>query len=396
MARYRLGTEQALGQANFLTNPDITLLQALAIYLNVLQYTGETKTAWVLAGVLVRAAVSMKLHLDDSKFGNISPFDTQIRRRLWWQICLIDSKSDNSQLFAFKLSESMFETEKPTNTDDANLDPTMSQVPLHSQGWSDMSVFLLRCEIWTLSRQFQSIPDINQKREVFKRKENRIYETYLSHLDTTQPIQAFMGTNVRLFLTKLNLILLPKPHSTNNRQSHEPAQVHKIFSFCLAVIDYTFALQNEPRWSGWRWQIQSQQPPWNALRTVLGHLSTVPWEPRHHPALASARRSLESLPESSRNDPHYHPILVQLSMVENIAHQHHEDSASLTNVSEDGTWQEDWNLSSQIAQTSINEASVAVPSESLSGIPEYTGAEMDWQAWNDIAGDLEFWDMSNL
>ena len=80
VARYRLGTEQALEQADFLNNPDIIILQALAIYLGVLQHTGETRSAWFLAGVLVRIAVSMKLHRDGSNVANITPFEIEMRR----------------------------------------------------------------------------------------------------------------------------------------------------------------------------------------------------------------------------------------------------------------------------------------------------------------------------
>ena len=366
IARYRLGTEQALGQADFLNSLDINLIQALAIYLSVLQHTGEMKTAWILTGVLVRAAVSMKIHLDGTKFGTISLFDVQMRRRLWWQICLIDSKSEGSQLSAFKLSESMFDTEKPASTDDKHLDPNMSEPALHARCWTGMSVFLLRCEIWSLSRQLQSAADVNHKRELFKGEERRIEAAYLGNLDTTQPIQAFISTSVRLFLTKIKLMLLPRLRHSNSLQANEPVHAHEEYTFCLAVIDYTYALQNEPGWSGWRWQIQGRQPPWNALRVVIGHLSISPWEPRYDQALASVRRFLDSSTEPSRVDPRYNDLRAQLSVVESIACQHHEGSSGSINMDGGGTWTEDWKLTSG-------------------------RVEMDWQAWNDIAGDLELW-----
>ena len=45
LARYRLGTEQASEQADTLNDLDTTVLQGLAIYLGVLQYTGEARFA---------------------------------------------------------------------------------------------------------------------------------------------------------------------------------------------------------------------------------------------------------------------------------------------------------------------------------------------------------------
>jgi hypothetical protein len=221
VARYRLGTEQALEQADFLNNPDIIVLQALTIYLGVLQHTGETRSAWLLAGVLVRVAVSMKLHRDGSDFPNITPFEIETRRRLWWQICLIDSRSEDMQVSKYKLSEGMFDTEIPANTDDANLGPGMSKPPVVAERWTDMTVFLIHCEVWKLSRRLQSVtaashaspPDIDERLELFQRSQTRIEDTYLKHLNPNQPLHSFVATIARLFLTKVDLILHTKQHS---------------------------------------------------------------------------------------------------------------------------------------------------------------------------------------
>ena len=108
----------------------MVVLQALTVYLSVLQNTGEMRSAWLLAGVLVRVTISMKLHLDGSHFADTTPFEVEMRRRLWWQICLIDSRSGDVHISQFKISEAMFDTETPTNTDDRNLDPKMSKPPI--------------------------------------------------------------------------------------------------------------------------------------------------------------------------------------------------------------------------------------------------------------------------
>jgi len=73
IAGYRLGAEQAFEQADFIGSPDLVVLQALVIYLFVLHHIGESKSAWILAGVLVRVSVSLKLHSDDSLLPNVSP-----------------------------------------------------------------------------------------------------------------------------------------------------------------------------------------------------------------------------------------------------------------------------------------------------------------------------------
>jgi hypothetical protein len=398
IAQYRLGTEQALEQADFLNHPDMTLLQALTIYLSVLQHTGETKIAWVLAGVLVRVAVAMKLHIDGSKHAHITLFEAEMRRRLWWQICFVDSKSEVWQVSAFKLSQDKFDTEIPTNTNDADIDPSMSRLPLPLHRWTDISAFLVRCEIWKLSRHLQSITDINQKREALERSEARIDEKYLTQLDPNQPIQSFIGTSIRLFLSKLNLMLPPKPNYGNTIAQTEPAVPSSIFTSCLAAIEYTYRVQNEPGWSGWRWQIQGRQPPWNSLRSVLGHLSTGSWEPLYDRALASTKSSLEILPEAARSDPRYQQLLVLFSRAQQRANEHHlQGFARLANVPADLISPADLNISTTFEQTSINEnTSTVIPQEPFLDIPDHFSTEMDWQAWNEIAGDLGIWDMGSL
>lgn len=404
IARYRLGTEQALEQADFLNRPDMALLQALTIYLSVLQHTGKMTPAWVLAGVLVRVAISMNLQVDGSKNANISPFEGEMRRRLWWQICLIDSKSGNLQASAYKLSEDMFDTEMPANTNDANIDPHMSQTPpVTDGGWTDTSVFLLRCEIWTLSRRLRSIgpatADINKKRELVKRSQTKIEATYLKHLDPSQPIHGFIATNVRLFFTKVNLVLPPKLQHHNTMRPTNPTPLPSLFSSCLAVIEYTYSLQNESGWAGWRWQIQGRQPPWNALQFVLGQMIIRNWEPLYDRALASAAQTLDSLPKETHSDLRYQELSALLSTVQLRANEYHQQSfGPFETVNADLVPPAQPNLSMSFAQTSIGEdsSSAGVPHAPFFDMLDSSGAEMDWQAWQEIAGDLELWDMGSF
>jgi len=422
VARYRLGSEQALEQADFLNNPDIIVLQALTIYLGVLQHTGETRSAWFLAGVLVRVAVSIKLHRDSSHFANITPFEIEMRRRLWWQICFIDSQSEDVQVSEYKLSEGMFDTEIPANTDDANLDPGMSNRPVVAERWTDMTVFLIRCEVWKLSRRLQSVTaanyalpsDIDEKLELFQQSQARIEDTYLKHLSPNQPLHSFVATIARLFLTKVDLILHTKQHSAGatEPQPADTSQSDKVFMSSLSIIEYTYALQNEPGWSGWSWQIQGRQPPWHALRVVLGQLCTRHWEPICERAWSSAKGSFDSLPEAARRDPRHQQLLVLASAVQrNRADElHHQTSVVSADAHVDLTSGATLTLSAPLAEVDISgTVSTWTPQEPLlvmaddsnnnvfSDVPDL---EMDWLVWDETAMELEpsleFWDMGGL
>lgn len=421
VARYRLGTEQALQQADFLNRPNITVLQALIIYLGVLQHNGETRSAWFLAGLLVRVAVSMKLHRDGSHVANITPFEKEMRRKLWWQMCFIDSRSEDVQVSEYKISEAMFDTKVPANIDDANLDPVMSEMPVLAERWTDMSVFLIQCEIWKLSRRLQSVttassslpPSIEKKIELFQQSQTRIEDTYLKHLSPNRPLHSFVATNTRLFLTKVDLILHTKQYSARGTEpdATDNSQSNKTFMSSLSIIEYTYALQNETGWSGWSWQIKGRQPPWHALRVVLSQLCTRRWEPVYSRAWWLAKRYLDNIPEEAQRDPRYQQLLMLASTVQrNRADEQHRQVNEASTITDDLASGPALTLSAPLAQVGDSEtvstwtpqdpflAMADDPNSNIFG--ETPGLEMDWQGWDEIAGEpgpsLDFWDMDGL
>ena len=421
--RYRLGTERAIEQADLLSNPNIVAIQALTIYLTVIQYSGETKSAWLLAGVLIRVAVCIKLHRDGLDLANNNAFEIEMRRRLWWQICFIDSRSDDTQVSDYKISEEMFDTKIPANIDDADIGPEMSNPPAVVKKWTDVTVSLIQCEIWKLSRRLQSIKaashtlasGIAERLKLFQQSQTHIEETYLRLLDPNQPLHSFLATSTRLFLTKISLILHTKQSSVEATASQraDTSQSNTIFLSSLSIIEYTYTLQNEPDWNGWRWQIQGRQPPWRALRVVLSQLRTRSWEPICDRAWSSAKRTLDSLPEASRTDPRYQQLLALSSTVQRkIANGLHykQTSGTSANPYVDAKAATASTLSAPLAQIGISEAeSTWTPQEpSLTAtngsddsiFGDFLSSEMDWQAWDEMSGGLEssldFWDMSGL
>ena len=367
----------------------------------------------------------MKLHRDGPHSADITPFDVEMRHRLWWQICFIDSRSEDVQVSQFKMSEDMFDTEIPVNTDDINLDPEMSRTPVIAESWTDMTPFLIHCEIWKLSRRLQCVtapdyallPDIDERIEVFQRSQARIEETYLKHLNTNQPLHSFVATSARLFLTKIDLILHTKRHSARAIEPRpvDTSQSDKVFMSSLSIIEYTYALQSEPGWSGWTWQIQGRQPPWHALRVVLGHLCTHRWGPICERAWSSAKRSFDNISEAARRDPRYQQLSMFVSAVQkNLADELLREAIGVSmDTHADLTSTTASNPSAPLAQVGISEigetASTWTPQEPFLGmIDEFNinvlsddlSLEMDWQAWDEIPLELEpsldIWDLGGL
>jgi len=393
------------------------VLQALTIYLGALQHTGESRPAWLLTGVLVRVAVSMKLHVDGVRSGPMSVFNIELRRKLWWQICLVDSRSEDRTVSKFKVWSDMFDTKIPTNIDDTIFDRETLEQPVSTAGWTDMTVFLIRCEVWSLSNQLRAFRSasndltacINERQEIFRKAQLSIEDTYLKHVNLNIPLHGFIQTMIRLFFTKINLILTAQQCSTQTSASGD-----SLFTQSLSIVEYIHSLQTNPTWSRWRWQIQGDQPPWAALTIVLHHLSLHARGPIFDRAWRSAQISLDSIPEAVQRDPQYQQLKALASKIRIIRSDQPqlEDTSPgiLKSAFEDPPSKNDSDLifPSEKASSSENVPGSTQQDPYLIPIEEFSNAfstqdlsiNMDWQAWDNIARDLDadfdFWDLGNI
>lgn len=87
--KYRDATQMALVQASVLRSLDITTLQALTLFLLAMRSFFDARAMWILAGMTIRIAQRMGLH-KDGQGSQLSPFQVEMRRRLWWQIIVLD------------------------------------------------------------------------------------------------------------------------------------------------------------------------------------------------------------------------------------------------------------------------------------------------------------------
>jgi hypothetical protein len=92
LSRYRFGVEQALARANFLTTEEIMVVQAIVIFLICLRRNNDARVIWTLTGLVVRVAQTLGVHRDGLHFG-LAPYEIETRRRLWWQICILDVRA---------------------------------------------------------------------------------------------------------------------------------------------------------------------------------------------------------------------------------------------------------------------------------------------------------------
>ncbi|KAI1454145.1 hypothetical protein F4805DRAFT_334346 [Annulohypoxylon moriforme] len=92
LVRYRFAIEQSLAQAHFLQSPNFTILSCLVLFLVCVRRHDNSLFVSNFLGLIIRIAQSMGLHRDGQNFG-LTPFQVEMRRRVWWQICVLDIRA---------------------------------------------------------------------------------------------------------------------------------------------------------------------------------------------------------------------------------------------------------------------------------------------------------------
>ncbi|KAJ0332551.1 hypothetical protein COL922a_011320 [Colletotrichum nupharicola] len=137
-----LALKKAVSKVDFLRKYNLTILQCLVLYLVSLQGQFDRHASWILTGMLVRIAQRMGLHRDGELIG-LTPFETEMRRRIWWQIIMLETKYAVLAGFCDTLLPPNWDTRLPSNLNDADLLPG-SLEPLRSrEGATEMAFCLM-------------------------------------------------------------------------------------------------------------------------------------------------------------------------------------------------------------------------------------------------------------
>lgn len=93
----------------------------------------------------VRIAQRMGLSSDGTSYG-LPPFETEMRRRLWWQIIILDCRTSEVSGSGPSILHRGWTTNLPVNNNDSDLYPGMREWPIEYPGPTEMVYALPRCE----------------------------------------------------------------------------------------------------------------------------------------------------------------------------------------------------------------------------------------------------------
>ncbi|KAK5134016.1 hypothetical protein LTR08_007021 [Meristemomyces frigidus] len=283
LSRYRFAVEQALARANFLTTEEAIVLQAFVIFLICLRRNNDARVIWTLTGLVVRIAQTIGMHRDGSHFG-LAPFEVEMRRRLWWQVCILDTRASEDHGCDPTIIEQSFDTKMPLNVNDVDIRPGMKDFPPERQGCTDISFCLIRFEVANTFRRINYIPPgphrsndfdttvtLQDKEKWITECHQRLEERYLKHCDMSVPLFWVTATVARLMMSKMWLMVY-HPFQRHDGGVSLPSETKdKLFITSLENIEYSTLLETESRTMKWGWLFRTYMQ-WHALAFMLSEL----------------------------------------------------------------------------------------------------------------------------
>ncbi|CAM1509776.1 Fc.00g001110.m01.CDS01 [Cosmosporella sp. VM-42] len=317
LARYRFGTEQALAKAGFLTTKEFVIVQSFVIYISILPHIGMAEISWPLTGTLLRIAKSIGLHRD-SGGSPVSELDREMRCRLWWQICFIDSRTRNPNAPELSINRTSFDMGLPKNIDDADLDASRPQ--LHKTETSVIVLTLIRCELWQLAQdlRIESARDYETKLDIVRSARSKVESTYLQFLRPHNSFEAFAKEMTNLFFAKVELIIysqrLLRPAQTTSGTATSSGQEAAASALgpALIILEASHALKTDPRWKKWQWQLQGQVP-WHAMGIFLHQACYRPWGPILERAWVSTTQLIDIASDHTKDNPLWQQLNIQVA-----------------------------------------------------------------------------------
>ncbi|KAH7082964.1 hypothetical protein BKA63DRAFT_140631 [Paraphoma chrysanthemicola] len=291
LSRYTSAARKALSRARFMETTNLMVLQALLLHLFAVRDIYAPRAVYSMTGVAVRIAQTMGLDRDGTSLG-LSPFETELRRRIWWQIKLHDFRTaELCGLAKFRDLDLGAESPRfPTNLDDDQLHPGMTSLVGEVDKVTDVLFVVFRCEMtnfaasrvaefrkqgkdpsmWALHTQDQSA-----KARAFTELQDTLESKYLRYCDPSRPLHLLTmlvgryGMNVVKFLTN-------HPRKWISLEQTPVEEKRLVWDVSINLLEQHDMVQSNPMLKSFSWHATYFQQ-WHAFIHVLDVLRAEPF-----------------------------------------------------------------------------------------------------------------------
>lgn len=282
--KFRIGFEQAMAAADFLNNPTLTLVQALTIFLFLARLHDSPRFIWMMTGIAIRMAQAIGLQRDGCHFPNLSPYEIEMRRRVWWALCMIDSRASGDQGTDLTILQENFDTRMPLNINDSDINIDTKVMPEERKGITDMTITAVSCglvevERKMIARQKEGATSPETTSAIFEELFSRLDHTYLRYSNPNNDITYWVGVMIaRLVAAKMTLVLYLPTIMSAPRDLSSNHQRDKLLVAAIEVAEYNHTLNSEDKCKHWRWVFQTYTHMY-AIVYLLLSATQRPWSP---------------------------------------------------------------------------------------------------------------------
>lgn len=217
----------------------------------------------------------------------IPALDIEMRRRLWWQICILDVRIAEDRGTDPSILDCSFNTKLPSNLNDSSLDPDMNTLPANRPGRTEMLFSLVRFEISYFVRKLLFSEKFSkdnsyrlltsaQKSAAIDELGHKLQKQYLAYCDRDIPFDFITTSAVRLILAKLKLMISrPLPRHREQDSTRALALQEGLLKTSVEILEHAYTLRAFERGKKWLWLFQTYVE-WDALAYLLIHLCVYP------------------------------------------------------------------------------------------------------------------------
>ncbi|KAJ1329918.1 C6 transcription factor AsaR [Microdochium nivale] len=291
--KFRLGFEHAMARADFLNSPNLTLVQALATFLFLVRRYDSPRYVWMMVGVAIRMAQSLGLHRDGASFPGLSPFEIEIRRRVWWALYILDLRSSEDQGTSMTITEGNFDTKRPLSINDNDISPQTTELPPEREGYTDMTMPGIYIDTAAAAAKLLSveihdgIPDIEHHGRLVI-ESYAVLERCGAQISNAQYRMAMVIAS--LVVAKTTLILyLPVVAAAGSPGTTRTEDIsRKLLVSAIEVAEFNHELSADLAFRNWHWLCQTYSH-WYAIVYILTRISARPWSPTSERAWTALR-----------------------------------------------------------------------------------------------------------
>ena len=233
----------------------------------------HSRTLWTFFGVASRIAQGLGLHRDGRSLG-LSYFETEMRRRLWWQIIVLDFRSGELTGLARMTGLAWQSVDVPSNVNDADMYPEMTDPLTNHEGSTEMVGCLLRYEFGRFMREkvmsysgrenadlertwieWTAHVPVDGKDRAIDELERRLEEKFLRYCDLSVPVQFHASIVGRSGIAAMRL-LAHHPRKYGGKRADVPDHERKLlWSLSTKVIEYDNICHSSRITQRFRWHV---------------------------------------------------------------------------------------------------------------------------------------------